>query len=117
MMTKMTRSPARRCTALCKVCPEMHKYLTKLTKVELNTRRAQDAQKCVTKLTKSKTNLRRTQTGLWSMAKLNRCELNLSKAVQTPPSTHCLRHYSPPLYRWAVQGKLTSMKFLACQTT
>ena len=62
----MTRSPARRCTALCKACPEMHKYLTKLTKVELNTKRAQTAQKCVTKLTKSKPNPRRAQTGLWT---------------------------------------------------
>ena len=68
MMTKMTRSPARRCTALCKVCQETHKYQTELTKVELNTRRAQHAQRCVTKLTKSKLNPRRARTGLWRMA-------------------------------------------------
>ena len=78
MMTKMTRSPARRCTALCQACPKMHEYLTRLTMVELNTRRAQAVQKtmsnCVTKLTKSEPNPRRAQTGLRSMAKLNRRE-------------------------------------------
>ena len=68
MMTKMTRSHARRCTALCTVCLETYKYQTALTKGELNTRRAQHAQRCVTKLTKSKLNPRRARTGLWRMA-------------------------------------------------
>ena len=111
MMTMMTRPHARRCTALCTVCLETYKYQTELTKGELNTRRAQHAQRCVPKLTKSKLNPRRAPPGLWRVAKLTRCELNLSKAVQPPPSLNCLWHYSPPLYRWAVQGKLTSVKF------
>ena len=56
----------------------MHEYLSRLTMVELNTRRAQAAQEtmsnCVTKLTKSKLNTRRAETGLRSMAELNRCK-------------------------------------------